>query len=111
MDSGIPQSVYRIDTDGMERIGLKGLSIGESYNYGVGTITFNGVVPWVNLQVVKDPGKQAALIGSIFAIIGLLASLFIRQRRIFARGDAKRVEIAGIGNRDLTDEIKRMVEK
>jgi cytochrome c biogenesis protein len=111
MDSGVPQSVYRIDTDGMERIGLKGLSIGESYNYGVGTITFNGVVPWVNLQVVKDPGKQAALIGSIFAIIGLLASLFIRQRRIFVRGDAKRVEIAGIGNRDLADEIKRMVEK
>ena len=112
MDSGIPQSVYRIDTDGMERIGLKGLSIGESYDYGVGTITFNGVVPWVNLQVVKDPGKQAALIGSIFAIIGLLASLFIRQRRIYVRSNGKQIEIAGFGNRPgLEEEIKRMVEK
>lgn len=112
MDSGVPQSVYRIDTDGMERIGLKGLSIGESYDYGVGTITFNGVVPWVNLQVVKDPGKQAALIGSIFAIIGLLASLFIRQRRIYVRSDGKQIEIAGFGNRPgLEEEIKRMVEK
>lgn len=112
MDSGVPQSVYRIDTDGMERIGLKGLSIGESYDYGVGTITFNGVVPWVNLQVVKDSGKQAALIGSIFAIIGLLASLFIRQRRIYVRSNGKQIEIAGFGNRPgLEEEIKRMVEK
>ena len=112
MYSGVPQSVYRIDTDGMERIGLKGLSIGESYDYGVGTITFNGVVPWVNLQVVKDPGKQAALIGSIFAIIGLLASLFIRQRRIYVRSNGKQIEIAGFGNRPgLEEEIKRMVEK
>ena len=112
MDSGVPQSVYRLDTDGMERIGLKGLSIGESYDYGVGTITFNGVVPWVNLQVVKDPGKQAALIGSIFAIIGLLASLFIRQRRIYVRSNGKQIEIAGFGNRPgLEEEIKRMVEK
>ena len=112
MDSGVPQSVYRIDTDEMERIGLKGLSIGESYDYGVGTITFNGVVPWVNLQVVKDPGKQAALIGSIFAIIGLLASLFIRQRRIYVRSNGKQIEIAGFGNRPgLEEEIKRMVEK
>ena len=112
MDSGVPQSVYRLDTDGMERIGLKGLSIGESYDYGVGTITFNGVVPWVNLQVVKDPGKQAALIGSIFAIIGLLASLFIRQRRIYVRSNGKQIEIAGFGNRPGSEEeIKRMVEK
>jgi cytochrome c biogenesis protein len=96
----------------MERIGLEGLSIGESYNYGVGSITFNGVVPWVNLQVVKDPGKQAALFGSIFAIIGLLASLFIRQRRVYVRSNGKKIEIAGFGNRPgVEEEIKRMVEK
>lgn len=112
MDSGVPQSVYRIDTTEMERIGLWALSIGESYDFEVGTITFNGVVPWVNLQVVKDPGKQLALIGSIVAIAGLLASLFIRQRRIFVRRKDGGVAIAGLAlNRlpGLADEISKMV--
>jgi cytochrome c biogenesis protein len=96
----------------MERIGLWALSIGESYDFEVGTITFNGVVPWVNLQVVKDPGKQLALIGSIVAIAGLLASLFIRQRRIFVRRKDGGVAIAGLAlNRlpGLADEISKMV--
>ncbi len=112
MDSGVPQSVYRIDTTDMERIGLWALSIGESYSFEVGTITFNGVVPWVNLQVVKDPGKQWALIGSIVAIIGLLASLFIRQRRIYIRREDGGIAIAGLAlNRlpGLADEIAKLV--
>ena len=112
MDSGVPQSVYRIDTTDMERIGLWALSIGESYSFEVGTITFNGVVPWVNLQVVKDPGKQWALIGSIVAIIGLLASLFIRQRRIYIRREDGGIGIAGLAlNRlpGLADEIAKLV--
>ena len=112
MDSGVPQSVYRIDTEEMERIGLQGLSIGESYEFGVGSITFNGVVPWVNLQVVKDPGKRWALFGSIFAIAGLLASLFIRQRRIYVRSNGKQIAVAGLAlNRlpGLEDEIRRLI--
>ena len=80
MDSGVPQSVYRIDTTKMERIGLEALKIGESYNFTEGSITFNGIVPWVNLQIVKDPGKQYALIGSILAITGLMFSLFAPRR-------------------------------
>ncbi|MFZ9728740.1 MAG: cytochrome c biogenesis protein ResB, partial [Candidatus Nanopelagicaceae bacterium] len=96
MDDGVPQSIYRIDTTDMERIGLWALSIGESYSFEVGSITLNGVVPWVNLQVVRDPGKQYALIGSILAIVGLLISLFIRQRRIWVREVGGRLEIAGL---------------
>ena len=118
MDSGIPQSVYRIDTSEMNRIGLWGLSIGESYSFGspdpVGTITFNGVVPWVNLQVVKDPGKPWALLGSIVAITALMASLFIRQRRIYVKSKGGRLEIAGLAlNRlpGLEEEIGRLVKE
>ena len=114
MDSGVPQSVYRIDTEDMERIGLWALRVGESYEFEVGSITFNGVIPWVNLQVVRDPGKQYALFGSILAIIGLMISLFIRQRRIWVREINGRVEIAGLAlNRlpGLEDEINCMVNE
>jgi cytochrome c biogenesis protein len=114
MDSGVPQSVYRINTDEMERIGLWALRIGETYQFEVGSITFNGVIPWVNLQVVRDPGKQYALFGSILAIIGLMISLFIRQRRIWVREVNGKLEIAGLAlNRlpGLEDEINRMVNE
>ena len=118
MDSGVPQSVYRIDTSEMVRIGLWGLSIGESYTFGspdpVGTITFNGVVPWVNLQVVKDPGKPWALAGSIVAITALMASLFIRQRRIYVKPKGGRLEVAGLAlNRlpGLAEEIEKMAKE
>jgi cytochrome c biogenesis protein len=117
MDSGRPQSIYRIDTSEMERIGLWGLSIGESYTFGspeVGTITLNGAVPWVNLQVVKDPGKPWALAGSIVAIAALMASLFIRQRRIYLRVSDDKLEVAGLAlNRlpGLEDEIKKLISE
>ena len=114
MDDGVPQSIYRIDTTDMERIGLWALSIGESYSFEVGSITFNGVVPWVNLQVVRDPGKQYALIGSILAITGLLISLFIRQRRIWVREVGGNLEIAGLALNKLPgleDEIGKMIQE
>ena len=114
MDDGVPQSIYRIDTTDMERIGLWALSIGESYSFEVGSITLNGVVPWVNLQVVRDPGKQYALIGSILAIVGLLISLFIRQRRIWVREVGGSLEIAGLALNKLPgleDEIGKMIQE
>jgi cytochrome c biogenesis protein len=44
---------------------------------------------------VDDPGKNFALLGAIVAILGLLASLFTRRRRIWIRvGDV--VEVAGL---------------
>jgi cytochrome c biogenesis protein len=97
LDRGIPQSVYRIDTSKMEKIGLKSLNLGETYTFADGSITFDGLVPWVNLQVVRDPGKLYALLGSILAILGLLGSLFTRRRRIWIRRRNDGViEVAGL---------------
>jgi cytochrome c biogenesis protein len=95
LDSGVPQSVYRVDTSKMKRIGLKALKLNEIYNFGEGTLLFEGYKSWVNLQIVDDPGKMYALFGAIFAILGLLTSLFTRQRRIWIKVDG-RVQIAGL---------------
>jgi cytochrome c biogenesis protein len=97
LDTGIPQSVYKIDTTKMTRIALDSLAPGESYNFNGGSITFEKVEPWINLQIVRDPGKSYSLIGGILALLGLLASLFGRRRRIWIKVDASgRVEVAGL---------------
>jgi cytochrome c biogenesis protein len=96
LDNGRPQSIYRIDTDDMKQIGLKSLKPGETYEFAEGSITFETYIPWVNLQIVQDPGKSYALVGSILAILGLLASLFTRRRRIWVSVDKKNVEVAGL---------------
>ena len=110
LDSGTPQSVYSLDTSKMTKIGLKALTLGSTYDFGAGTITFDGWKAWVNLQIVDDPGKMYSLFGAIFAILGLLISLFTRQRRIWIKvGDD--VEIAGLaknGILGLEEELKAL---
>lgn len=111
LDNGRPQSVYRIDTDTLKKIGLKSLAPGETYEFAEGSITFETYVPWVNLQVVRDPGKSSALVGSIVAILGLLASLFTRRRRIWVSVTKKNVEVAGLAKNSapgLENEIAQL---
>jgi cytochrome c biogenesis protein len=113
LDSGVPQSIYRIDTEKLERIGLGSIVPGETYSYPEGSITLETVVPWVNLQMVEDPGKQYALIGGIFAIAGLLTSLYGKRRRIWVRVVGEKVEIAGLSKNDapgLDIEIAEIVK-
>jgi cytochrome c biogenesis protein len=96
LDSGIPQSVYRIDTSKLEKVGLGSVKPGETFTYPEGSITLETVVPWINLQIVKDPGKSYALIGGILAVLGLLSSLYGRRRRIWVRITSGGVEVAGL---------------
>ena len=113
LNTGIPQSVYRIDTSKMERIGLKALVLNESYDFGEGSITFTGWNSWVNLQIVSDPGKIYALVGAILAISGLLISLFTRQRRIWVK-QGRKTQIAGLSKNEipgLDEEIKDLVKE
>jgi cytochrome c biogenesis protein len=121
LDSGIPQSVYRLDTSNLQRIALGSVKPGETYTYAEGSITLETVVPWVNLQVVKDPGKNYALLGGIVAVLGLLSSLYGRRRRIWIRQTSTGVEVAGLAKNgvpgleaeiaDLIEAVKRGREK
>jgi cytochrome c biogenesis protein len=115
LDSGIPQSVYRLNTSDMQRIGLKTLKLNETHDFGDGSITFEGWTPWVNLQIVSDPGKIYALLGAIFAILGLLMSLFTRSRRIWVKANMNKsgVEVAGLAKNaapGLENEIASLVK-
>jgi len=113
LNSGTPQSVYRIDTSKMQQVGLKALKPGESFAYPGGVITFEGYVQWVNISFVTDPGKKFALLGAIVSIIGLLASLFTRRRRIWIRVGEK-VEVAGLAKNaapGLEEEITEFIQR
>ncbi len=125
LDDGVPKSVYLLDTskatpvenaDGRQlRLDLR---LGDTVELpdGLGSVSFDGVQPWVRLQLSQSPGKLIALGGVVAALIGLLASLFIRPRRIWVRarrdGDATMVEIAVLdrsGGQDVTDVLDEIV--
>ena len=97
----------------MKQIGLNSLKIGETFSFADGSITFDNLVPWVNLQVVRDPGKIYALLGAIVAILGLLGSLFTRRRRIWVRVNQNgTIEVAGLAKNaapGLEKEIAELV--
>ncbi len=110
MDDGAPQSVYTLDTDGMEQVGLESLIPGDTWELpdGLGSIEFVGFDRWASFQIAHDPGKELALIASVLAMLGLMASLFVRRRRIWVRASATTgggtlVQIGALGRTEAMD--------
>ena len=105
MNSGVPQSVYQLETAGLHRLAVKPrpLSPGQSIRLpnGLGTLTFTGYRQWISLAITYDPGQLPALIAAIAALAGLLVSFLVRRRRVFLRaapaaGGGSTVEFAGL---------------
>jgi cytochrome c biogenesis protein len=98
-NSGVPQSVYQLNTAGMHQLTASPqlLLTGQSLKLpdGQGTLTFTGYVPWVSLTITHDPGQLPALICGIAALGGLLLSFMVRRRRIFVRARASGPAPAG----------------
>ena len=115
LDTGVPQSVYTLDTSQMVKVGLEALAPGQTWDLpnDSGSIEFTGYERWASFQIAHDPGKELALLSSLIAIAGLMLSLFVRRRRLWVKvapdGDAATlVQVAGLAKTDvggLPDEV------
>jgi cytochrome c biogenesis protein len=119
LDSGRPQSVYKLDTTRMTRQGIKEMRPGDSWAlpHSRGSVTFDGYSRWASFAVAHDPGKEFALIAAIAAIAGLSLSLLVRRRRLWVRvtrggPGARLVEVAGLTRSEhatIGDELDALV--
>lgn len=91
LDSGRPQSLFTLDHRLLEQQRLTkvkrvNLVLGEEVSLGDGTaVRFDGVTPFVNLQVSHDPGQGWVLVFALTMMAGLVVSLVVRRRRVWAR--------------------------
>jgi cytochrome c biogenesis protein len=96
LDDGSAQSVYVLDKADASPVTEDGkpfrldLQVGDTVKLpdGLGSVTFDGMRPWVRVQISQTPGKGVALLGVVLALIGLCGSLFIRPRRVWVRARA-----------------------
>ena len=87
LDTGVPQSVYELDTTDMVKVGLESMAPGDTWVLPneSGSIEFVGIERWASFQIAHDPGKELALLASVVAMVGLTLSLFVRRRRLWVR--------------------------
>jgi cytochrome c biogenesis protein len=84
--NNVPQSVYSLDTTTMRKIGQANLAVGQSVKLPGGvSVSFDDWVPWASIQVSHDPTQDYLLVAAVAMVLGLLASLTVRRRRIWLR--------------------------
>ncbi len=121
---GGAQSVFSIDTEAMtpvapdddsEDIARLWLQPGETAELpgDRGSITFDRVDRFAGFAVRHDPGKGLVLGSSVVALLGLITSLTLRRRRVFARvvpaGDGRSVLHLGAMTKGDDDRLARVV--
>ena len=93
LDSGVPQSVYRLDKARLDQVRANGKPLAQALRPGDtmtvpggrGSITFDGVSEFANFQIARDPGRWLALAAAVLMLTGLLISLSSRPRRVWLR--------------------------
>ncbi len=119
LDSGVPQNVYQLDSSAMEQLGREDLAVGETWELpdGRGSITFDGLSEFANVQVAYDPGRWLVLGAAMAAMIGISFSLLVRRRRVWVRASVDEqgrtlVEVAGLAQTEwaaLAQEVDAVV--
>ena len=111
LDTGRPQSLFQLDTRLVEQKRLTkvkriNLTLGQEVRLDDGTVVrFDGATPFVNLQVSHDPGQVWVLVSALAMMAGLMVSLIVRRRRVWARiteatGGTVMVELGGLARTD-----------
>jgi cytochrome c biogenesis protein len=115
LDDGRGQSIFEVpraqlDSGVVKRVARQNLLVGEQLRLDDGTmVRFDGVVPWVGLQVSHDPAEHLVLVFAVLVLLGLGTSLTVKRRRFWARvrpeGAADQrgrtvVEIGGLARTD-----------
>jgi cytochrome c biogenesis protein len=102
LDTGRPQSLFNLDHRLIEQKRLTklkrvNLDAGQEVRLDDGTVVrFDGATSFVNLQVSHDPGQLWVLVSSLTMMGGLMVSLIVRRRRVWAR-------ITGDGGQERSD--------
>ncbi len=116
LDSGRPQNTYALDpalmhSGQLQRVGQANLKPGGVLRLDDGsTVRFDGYRRWVSVQVSNDPAQLWVLVSAIVMLLGLVVSLLVKRRRVWARirvlddgpGGARRtvVTVAGLARTD-----------
>ena len=111
LDSGRPQSLFTLDSRLIEQKRLTkvkriNLTLGQDVRLDDGTVVrFDKATSFVNLQVSHDPAQVWVLVSAMTMMAGLLVSLIVRRRRVWARitpdgPGTVRVELGGLARTD-----------
>ena len=111
LDSGRPQSLFTLDSRLIEqkrltKVKRTNLTLGQEVRLDDGTVVrFDKATPFVNLQVSHDPAQVWVLVSAMTMMAGLLVSLIVRRRRVWARitpdgTGTVRVELGGLARTD-----------
>ena len=102
---GRPQSVYTLNTSQLTQVTkddgkalLIRLKPGQTFELpgGRGTLSFDSVERFAGLSARVDPGKELTLAAALATLLGLVASLLVRRRRVFVRVAPAPVATTGV---------------
>jgi cytochrome c biogenesis protein len=121
LDTGVPQSVYTLDTSKLKLLTSVVMMPGDTITLpdGDGTVTFAGYEQWAAFQINHDPGKKIVLAAVSAMVLGLLFSLRVRRRRLWVRASRDSsgrtlVEVGGLTRTDASggfdEEFARLVK-
>lgn len=113
LDSGVPQNVYRLKTEGMTKVTATQenpdplvIKLGETLDLpdGLGTIEFSDIPRYAAFDLRYDPTLTWLLVSALCALAGLSLSLFTPRRRVWVRAvqsdDGVDVTLAGLARGD-----------